>query len=288
MAWEDFCTNISISASKRSSISSKYGMITSRLNRDFWGYDSKTNHSLQVGSYGRGTATDKISDVDMLFILPYEVYRQYNQHLYNGQSALLQAVKNSIQDTYFNSDIGADGQVVQINFSDFKFEVLPVFELESGGFRHPNSNDGGKWEDTHPRSEINAINTLNSICNGNVKRLGKMARAWTSNVNLNMGGMLIDTLVHNFLNYYKYADKNYVYYDWISRDFFLYLKEQKKDQSYWLAPGSNKYIWKRDPFQYKATQAYNTSLEAIDAESNGYSYTSKKKWRETYGYGFPN
>jgi len=36
----------------------------------------------------------------MLFQLPYSVYEQYNRYAGNGQSALLQAVKTSIEKTY--------------------------------------------------------------------------------------------------------------------------------------------------------------------------------------------
>ena len=52
-----------------------------------------------MGSYGRGTAIDT-SDIDMLFVLPYAVYKQYNSYVGNGQSALLQAVRSSLQKTY--------------------------------------------------------------------------------------------------------------------------------------------------------------------------------------------
>ena len=99
-------------------ISSRYKTITRRLNTDFWSTTSETSHSLYVGSYGRNTATQGFSDLDMIFQLPYSVYQQYNNHAGNGQSALLQAVRQSIQKTYSTTNIGADGQVVQVPFTD--------------------------------------------------------------------------------------------------------------------------------------------------------------------------
>ncbi|SEQ44836.1 hypothetical protein SAMN05216362_11419 [Piscibacillus halophilus] len=75
-----------------------------------------------------------------------------------------------------------------------------------------------------------------------------------------MSGILIDTLVYIFLKNWEYKDKSFVYYDWLSRDFFKYLKEIDSNKLYWLAPGSNRYVWKSGNFQYKANQAYNTSL----------------------------
>ena len=106
-------------------ISKRYKAITKRLNTDFWGTDSETSHSLQVGSYGRNTAIDGTSDVDMIFRLPDSIYQQYNNYSGNGQSALLQVVRTSVRRTYSSTQIGADGQVIEIPFSDgITFELV--------------------------------------------------------------------------------------------------------------------------------------------------------------------
>ena len=54
--------------------------------------------------------------VDMVFQLPYQYYERYDKYIYNGQSAMLQDVRKSLQKTY--TDIGGDGQVVKMSFSD--------------------------------------------------------------------------------------------------------------------------------------------------------------------------
>ena len=70
----------------------------------------------------------------------------------------LQALKNAILQTYPNSDIHGDGQVVVINFSDgIKFEVLPAFSSIrlvgnwNGKYDYPDSNMGGNWLTTNPK-----------------------------------------------------------------------------------------------------------------------------------------
>ena len=100
------------------SISNRYKNLTKRLNTDFWNTTSDTSHSLYVGSYGRGTASEGFSDLDMIFRLPYEEYEKYNKYTGNGQSALLQAVKKSIEKTYSKTSIRADGQVILVPFTD--------------------------------------------------------------------------------------------------------------------------------------------------------------------------
>ena len=116
-----------------------------RLNTDFWNTTSETSHSLYVGSYGRNTATQGFSDLDMIIQLPHSVYKQYDERSGNGQSALLQAVKNSIAKTYSTSQVGANGQIVEISFKDgITFEVVPAFENSDKSFTFPDSNNGAE------------------------------------------------------------------------------------------------------------------------------------------------
>lgn len=122
-----FCSNLAIK--NRNAISLRYEQITRRLNLEFWNIDSKGYHSIYVGSYGRNTATGATSDVDMIFWLPASYYKTYNHYVGNGQSALLQLCRNALQKTYSTTQIGADGQVIVVSFSDgVTFEVLPAFE----------------------------------------------------------------------------------------------------------------------------------------------------------------
>lgn len=285
--FQTFCNNLAIS--RRDTISTRCRTITQRLNRDFYSSESEIYNSFYGGSFGRGTAIDTTSDVDLLFELPSSVYFQYDGYTGNGQSALLQAMKNSLQKTYSSSYLGADGQVVVIRFTDgIVFEVLPVFLNTSNSYTFPDSNDGGSWKTTDPKPEIKAIQDMDNICNNNLKRLCKMARAWKAEWNVPIGGLLIDTLAYNFFNNWTYRDKSYLYYDWMSRDFFYSLSQCDPNQSYWHAPGSNRYVWRDGGFEYKAKQCYNLTEDAIQQESDGNQWTSRQTWRKIYGTTFPD
>ncbi len=284
-----FCTNLRMSDAVISNISYRTKQITKRINSDFRGIDSDTRYSLFVGSYGRGTDIH-VSDIDLIVQLPYEEYAKYDSYTTNGQSALLQAVRNSIAKTYSSSYISGDGQVVKLNFTDgICFEILPAFiNKDDRSFTYPDTNNGGRWRVTDPRSEIAQINESNGHWNKNLKRLCRMARAWKDKWDVPMGGLLIDTLAYNFLKQCEYRDKSFIYYDWMSRDFFHYLKNQNPEQSYWLAPGSNQYVYRKGLFEYKALRCYNIACEAIDYESSGMPYAANQKWREIYGTKFPS
>ena len=161
-----------ISSEQRSDISYRYKRITRAINREFWDSESVTEHSFYVGSYGRGTAIDT-SDIDILMELPRDMYNQYDAHKGNGQSRLLQTVKNAILETFPHSDVRGDGQVVVVNFTDgIKFEILPAFKnldywgRSTGKYDYPDSNMGGNWLSTNPKAEQEAMEQKNRESNG--------------------------------------------------------------------------------------------------------------------------
>ena len=284
--FETFNNDIQITDTIVGTIAYRYKRMTKQLNKDFWTTESDTAHSLYVGSYGRDTDIH-VSDIDMLFQLPFSIYEKYNAYTGNGQSALLQAVKNSVENTY-KSYMKADGQVIVISFDDgIIFELVPAFINKDDSYTFPDSNSGGSWKITNPKPEIAEIRLKNDEWNKNLKRLARMAKAWKGNWSVPMSGLLIDTMAFNFLGNCTHKDKSYLYYDWISRDFFKFLSEQNDQQEYWLSPGARQYVWRRGNFSYRAKQCYNLALEAIEKEKT-YPTTAKSKWREIYGTKFPS
>jgi len=247
-----------------------------------------THGGRYVGSYGRETANSWVSDIDMIFEMPWSVYNQYDSYSGNGQSALLQAVKNSIAIVYPSTYLAGDGQIVKVKFSDnMYFEVLPAFKNKDDSYTFANSNNGGSWKKTNPIPEINAIKTGDNLTNNNLKRLCRMARSWKFYCSVPIPGLLIDTLGYRFLTKWDYKDNSFLYYDWMSRDFFKYLKDQDKDQNYWNAIGSGQLIFCIRNFVNKAGRAYDKSLEAIKDQSQDKNWSAKQKWREIYGQRFP-
>ena len=80
----------------------------------------------------------------------------------------------------------------------------PVFEQSDGSFKYPHTKNKGSWKITKPRKEIQAMSEFDGQKNKNLRRLCKMVRAWKNKHGVGMGGLLIDTLAHNFL---KATDK---------------------------------------------------------------------------------
>lgn len=277
--FKTFLQNIAIDNAE--TISSRYGEITAALNKKFRDTESKNANSLQVGSYGRWTAIKGISDLDMLYVMPAGKWDTYKDA---KQSKLLTDTKDAIKERYPNTTVTVDRLVVRVLYTDFHIEVQPVFELDDGSFRYPDTYNGGSWKVTKPREEIAAMSESNSEKNQNLRRLCKMARAWKNKHGQAMGGLLIDTLAYNFLkSTAEYDEKSFLYYGYMSRDFFLYLSEQS-DQEYYAALGSGQRVKVKKKFQKKAKRAYELALKAIAAAGTD---EENEKWRKIYGRGFP-
>lgn len=103
-----FLSNLTISNSE--TIGLRYGELTSALNRHFRETESKEANTLQVGSFGRKTGINDISDLDMLYIMPKTKWVDYDKS--GGQLKLLQDVRDAILKRYPNTKIRVDRLVV--------------------------------------------------------------------------------------------------------------------------------------------------------------------------------
>lgn len=282
--FQAFASNLIVS--NEESIENRFATITKRLNLDFHNINSNTNNGIYVGSYGRGTAINGVSDLDLLFVLPDSAYSQYNNREGNKQSQLLQDVKNSISNTYAQSKVRGDGQVVVIEFANDFIEVCPVFKENDGSFTYPDSNNGGSWKKTNPLPESKETKDFNIKCSGNFIILCQMIRAWKNKSGVKIGGLLIDTLIYNFFKENEgYQNYTFESYDLLIKDFFYYLKELNDDRVYWYSPGSNQHVYKKKSnFKVKAKKAFFIVEEAIQKKENNSVY---EIWRKVFGKAFP-
>lgn len=247
--------------------------ITKRLNRKYYSSeelnDEETDNGLIVGSVGRMTAVRNVSDFDYIFSLPSEVYRRFDSYEGNGQSALLQEIKNELLKRYPNTKIKGDGQVVVIDYSDGgKIELVPVFKQSDGNFKHPDSRNGGSWKITKPKTEIEKCKSLNSTFNNHFSNLTRLLRRWKNHIGFSFKGLLIDTLISDFINDKDISEIHYSDYSVLLTNIFEYFSNQNKDREYWHALGSNQKIHNDDGAKFinKSKKALKKIKDASEEE----------------------
>lgn len=279
-AFSEFLENIKVDNSE--TISNRYHEITKKLNKTFRDTDSETDNCLRVGSYGRYTGIKGISDLDMLYIMPSSKWDEYK----NNPDKLLKDVKAALKERYPNTKVKDDRLVVDVFFTDFKFEVQPVFEEQDGdetNYKFPDTKYDS-YRITKPKQEQAEMTSFRQKHGDTHRLLCKMMRSWKNNVGQAIGGLLIDTLTHRFLsNHSEYDHAGTSVFDELCRDFFEYLKNEPK-QDHYQALGSGQDVKVKKPFQAKAKKAYNKTVDAI-------AETDKTKrndlWREIFGRQFP-
>jgi hypothetical protein len=286
-AFKEFNDRIKVKKETLDTINYRLNRAKIALDNYYYGSE-RLGTRLFVGSIGRQTDIHT-SDVDVIYKVPDGLYSRYNNYASNGQQRMLQDFRSALLSTYSTTYIKADGLVAVVAFSDnIIFEIMPGIMKSDNSFVYPVSNNGGYWGLTNPLPEIEAMNQIQRETARNAKKLARMVRAWKEYHGVNMGGLLIDTYVYRFLKDYEGKSRSFIYYDWMSRDFFKFLSSQNDQASYIYALGSNQKIYLKGRFAYSATKAYNIAVEAIDAFEKEYYWTAGNKWSSIYGSKFPS
>lgn len=243
-----------------------------------------------VGSLGKETATRPRSDLDMLFVLPWEVCIRINATTGNRQSALLREVKRPLALTFRNTDLSADGQVIVAPFQTYNVDVVPAFRYvtgpHTGSYMTAHTGDGGSWRDSNPVAEYRWLKAVDAVSNGKATDLIKMLKAWKRECNVELKSVCLEVAATVFVNQWTHrADGiGYSYHDFLVRDFFGFLLNYVNG---WARPaGIEEHILLGDCWQTKCQTAYNRAVKACEYEHSDDAYSASVEWNKIFGSQF--
>jgi Second Messenger Oligonucleotide or Dinucleotide Synthetase domain len=284
--FDQFLTELELTSVERKDADGK----AERVARCLWNYyypgDFNPGCYVKVGSYGKGTACRPQSDLDLAFVLPWEVYTRIDRLQGNKQSQLLQEIKRVLLGAFPNTDLAADGQVVMAPFSTYEIEVLPAFRFNDGRFLIANTNDGGSWRISNPVAEYEDIKISDALSNGKATDLLRMMKAWKRECSVEIKSICLEVLVCVFVKEWIYRDKTHFYYDWMIRDCFAFLASYVNGWT--RAAGSQEQINLGDCWATKRESAYNRALKACEYEHLDCGYLAAEEWQKIFGYQFRN
>lgn len=255
------------------------------LNSHYYGSSSESANSFLIGSWGKHTRTRPPRDIDLYFVLPYEVYLRFESVQGNKQSALVQEVRRVLQGTYPNTNLRGDGQVVVVSFNRMSVEVVPAFLLQSGQYWICDTHDGGRYKTADPKAELAHIATVNDNYSSNLRPLIMMMKGWQTYCNVPLKSFCIELLAADFLQQCPWGKNGYFWYDWITRDFFAYL--YGKANTHLFVPGTYEMIWLGDEWQSRAESAYNRAVKACSYEYNDWISLAGEEWQKIFGNQIP-
>lgn len=259
--------------------------VVSSLNRSFYG-ESVVSRYLVGGSWGKNTAIRPSSDVDILFILPNDVFDRFNARAGNKQSQLLQNVRDAIAVTYSQSRIRGDGQVVVVAFNSIEIEIVPAFPAQGGGFITCDTNDGGRWKLVNPAGEASALDQADTAFNGNVRKVTRILKRWKRHCNVPIKSLQIEQLVREALAGVAWGGYGEFWFDWIVRDVFAHMIS-RAGGGFCMPGNPGEWISLGDGWRSKAISAYENACKACVYERLNMNIAAGSEWQKIFGNAVP-
>ena len=286
--FQDFLSNLDLTPQQRADGWTKIHGVVSSLNSAYYGHNSDTANAFLIGSWAKGTHIRPPRDIDLYFLLPFEVYQRLQAYgaLTNKQSALLQEVKSNLLWTNPQSSIKGDGPVVLADFTTYGVEIVPAFALtESRAYWVCDTKYGGSFKKTMPWHEVDTIEAANARNNSNVLPLVRMLKAWQAYCNVGIKSFYLELLAIEFLDHWAYKHESYFYYDWMCRDFFRWMIA-KANTHVW-APGTFEKLGLGDDWKSRAESAHARAVKACNFESVNDMSNAGDEWQKIFGIDIP-
>jgi Second Messenger Oligonucleotide or Dinucleotide Synthetase domain len=283
--FERFNKELALTLAQQLDAQTKWGGVVGCLNRHYYGSDSRADNSFFIGSWAKSTAGRPPRDVDLYFLLPIKVYHRFERHLWNRQSALLQEMKNVLSVTYPETDMTGDGQIVLVGFGSYNVEVVPAFALTNGHYWICDTNNGGRYKETDPWAEVNYIETVDQATNHNLRPFIRMSKAWQEVCSVPIKSFQLELIAAEFLAQSPWRSYDFFWFDWIARDFFLYL--YWKANSWIAVPGTGEAIYLGSGWQSRTESAYWRAVKACEYERDNRVAEAGEEWQKISGQQIP-
>jgi ribosomal protein S20 len=267
-----FNKKIQLTSKQKKDAKKRYSTVCKTLHRHYYEstYDGSTK--LLFGSYGKKTNIRPPRDVDVLFILPPYEFSRYDKYESNGQSQLLQDLRNVLSKRFPTKEfISAWGKVILVEAPEGKhnIEILPAFKEEDDSFKIPNSEGGGSWESFDPRPSVDAIILQNALTKGLTRKLIRSIKRWAANtISLNIKSYEIDNHVHKFLDE---SESEGIQFAELLISFFEYLEKQENNAD-------------RRSYIYTARKRSEKALEYAQKDKLEDAF---EEWQKIFGKKFP-
>ncbi|MFE2260944.1 SMODS domain-containing nucleotidyltransferase [Streptomyces griseosporeus] len=281
--FREFLRNIAVTESNIEDALRKTNGVAKKLHSHFYGDTYSNACRMIIGSYGKGTQVRPSRDIDVLFLMPYREFERYDSYAGNGQSALLQKVKNVIQERYPTTDkIRGDGQVVVVPFvGGHSVELLPAWRLDNNRFVIPDTHGGGSWKVVDHGAEIKNVADSDSLSGGDTRSLIRMMKTWQRHCNVPITSLVLELRAVRFLADWDNKGRGPLYYDWMVRD---YLKQLIERAGYHhKIPGIEENCEYGDAWLSRAASAYSRAVKACNYEHENKHIDAAYEWRKIFG-----
>lgn len=257
----------------------KQAGVRAALNRWYYGHGDAAQNSLLIGSWAKTLRVAPPRDIDVLFCMPIDTFHRYEGRVGNRQSQLLQEVRSALAQTYPQTAIRGDGQVVVVPFATMPVEVIPAFRLDTGQYLIADANGGGSYRTTDPWAELSVLEASDRATFGATRRLIRMAKQWQRHASAPIKSFMLERLAVAFLETWRHATLGYE--DWMVRDFFEFMLRYVGG---WVQmPGTGEWVSIGDAWASRARTALATAQRACQCEAVNADRRAGAEWRSLFG-----
>lgn len=265
-----FHKNLLLTTQQEQDAQTKYNGVCSKLHQHYYPNSEYNGQSkFLIGSYAKNINIRPARDIDVIFIMPPEVFERLKNLTSNPQSQLLQEVRKILQNKYPNTVIKAFGKIVLLEFTEAKhnIEILPAWRNPDGTFTIPNSEKDGIWEIYDPQNEIDQIAKQDKIT-GQTRRLIRMIKKWAEKCSIDMKSFIIEKSVLKFLQ--TYSDQ--LSTPLLIKNYFEFAYQNE------IEPSKKTYL----------NSAFNRAEKALNFEKKGQLQSATIEWKKIFGDDFPS
>ena len=151
-----------------------------------------------IGSYARDTKPSPVDDVDILYVVGEAAIRENNWHIITKNTfayaaedyeadrnisslLLLNRIKKAIAETYPNSELRRNHEVVNIQLSSYKrsFDLVPAWHVPDGKyFLIPQGEQKHKWKKTNPFQDKAILDSADQKTQGTARPAILIMKHW--------------------------------------------------------------------------------------------------------------
>ncbi len=234
-----------------------------------------------VGSYGKGTAIRHGRVVDVLYTAS-----PGTRAWIGGGRALTRELASALADQFSGVDWADEGWISVTPGTPFTVRLLPTSPCRDGGFLIENQakatpRDLGAWRYINPEVEAARLAKADELSGNKATHLILMLKAWRRTHTLPIGAFALELLVTEFISVWNYYRRSLLFYDWMMRDFFFWLRYQGERQL--AIPGTLHFLYLDSSWQTAAERAYRGTERASRLERDNREGEALAEWRRIFG-----
>lgn len=289
-SFSEYSSNLNVTDRQESLVSTCRTNVVKAIDNVLYLHSSEP--SKLIGSWDRKTLIRPLSqgDVDVMVVLNYDKNKEWETP--GGTVLVLDKFKAILDEAYPKTAHRRDVNCITMQFSEFKFDVVPAFRYTDGYYTIPDTVRR-QWVKTDPIKFAQKITAVNQNMGGDFVPLIKMVKGWNRNVDSPIGGFHLENLMYH---HYQSYTQGYSYSSTIKR-FFGNLPSYLSQVCYDPVTGDKLDTYMDNMAQTtvrqiainKANTAKNKSAKAYEYEQqgDGYEEYAINGWKELLGDYFP-